>query len=53
MEPTVGSVLFWIITRIVSDFFLTNLPRAFHEKAGRCQGDKVILWSGVDAASQK
>ena len=27
-----------IISTIVSDFSLTVLPRAFHEKAGRCQG---------------
>ncbi len=36
-----------IISTIVSDFSLTVLPRAFREKAGRCQGDKVILGSGA------
>lgn len=36
-----------IISTIVSDFSLTVLPRAFHEKAGRCQAAKVILWSGA------
>ena len=42
-----------IISRIVSDFFLTVLPRAFHEKDGRCQAFKDILWSGGWARSHK
>src|SRR2546425_1723132 len=34
-------------------FFLTVLPRTFHEKAGRCEAVKDILWSGGWTRSHK